>query len=143
MAFLKVGEEPKLKPKKQRLYILNIELPSGMTVVKIGKASGESSKERMLQINGSIFDKFRCTAKISIKRDREVDADMVFKYENILHRFFGNYKYETKHIWDGCTEAFCIPLEDAVIAYELVVDGNVPDFNYELPPSEAQDDVPF
>lgn len=131
MAFIKVGAAP--VPKKQRLYLLDIELPSGMRVTKIGKASGHSSKERMLQINSSIFDKFRCTAKISIKRDREVDADLVFKYENTLHRFFCDYKYNTPHKWDGCTEAFVIPIEDAVTAYELVIEGHEPDFTYTLP----------
>ena len=142
MAFLKVGAEP--KPKKQRLYILDIELPSGMKVVKIGKASGSSSKDRMLQINGSIFDKFRCTAKIAIKRDREVDADHVFRFENTLHKFFSNYQYDTKHKWDGCTECFCVPLEDVVQAYELVVEGVEPDFVYQMPSTkEAEDSLPF
>lgn len=131
MAFLKVGAAT--PPKKQRLYILDIELPSGMRVTKIGKASGASSKERMLQINGSIFDKFRCTAKISIKRDREIDADKVFKYETLLHRFFSDYKYESAHKWDGCTEAFCVPIEDAKAAYDLIIEGNEPDFTYTLP----------
>jgi hypothetical protein len=137
--FLQVGKPPPAK--KQRLYILDIELPSGMRVTKIGKASGHSSKERMLQINSSIFDKFRCTAKIAIKRDREVDAEMVFKYETLLHQFFANYRYETPHKWDGCTEAFVVPLEDAVTAYELIIEGNVPDFLYELPEQVEEPDV--
>ena len=130
MSFLKVGGSPL---KKQRLYLMEIELPSGMVVQKIGKASGPSSKERMLQINSSIFDKFRCTAKIRIKRDREVPADMVFKYESMLHQFFKAYQYESKTRWDGVTECFTIPLEDAVQAYEAVIEGNVPDFTYEMP----------
>ena len=142
MAFLKVGVEP--KQKKQRLYILDIELPSGMKVTKIGKASGNSSKERMLQINGSIFDKLRCTAKISIKRDREVDADMVFRFENTLHRFFANYKYNSKEKWDGVTECFCVPVEDVIQAYELVIEGVEPDFVYQMPDTkEDEDTLPF
>ena len=142
MAFLTVGEAP--KPKKQRLYLLDIELPSGLKLVKIGKASGNSAKERMLQINGSIFDKFRCTAKISIKRDREVDAEHVFTFENTLHKFFCNYKYDTKHKWDGCTECFCVPLEDATQAYELVIEGVEPDFVYQMPDTkEDEDTLPF
>ena len=141
MAFMKVGVAPVAK--KQRLYIMSIELPSGMCVVKIGKASGESSKERMLQINGSIFDKFRCTAKISIKRDREVPADKVFEYETILHRFFADYKYETKHAWDGVTETFVVDMSDVVTAYELVIAGEVPDFTYVVQESEDKDELSF
>lgn len=141
MAFLTVGKEPPAK--KQRLYIMEIELPSGMKVVKIGKASGSSSKERMLQINGSIFDKFRCTAKISIKRDRVVPGEDVFKYETILHNFFCDYQYEHKTKWDGVTECFTVPIEDVVQAYELVIDGVEPAFTYELPGIAHGDGLPF
>ncbi len=145
MAFMKVGGPP---PKsKQRLYLLDIELPSGMKIVKIGKASGNSSKERMLQINSSIFDKHRCTAKISIKRDREVNGDVVFKYETILHRFFSAQRYESKTRWDGITECFVIPLDDAVMAYEAVIEGHEPEHTYELPaklpPDQDPDELPF
>lgn len=140
MSFLKVGKAPS---SKQRLYILDIELPSGMKLVKIGKASGPSAKERMLQINGSIFDKFRCTAKISIKRDREVSSEEVFKMETTLHQYFSTYQYNTPHKWSGCTEAFTIPLADAVMAFEAVIDGQVPDSKYELPGTPMDDDLPF
>lgn len=139
MAFLTVGSAPK---KTQRLYVMDIEMPSGMKVVKIGKASGASSKERMLQINGSIFDKFRYTAKIGIKRDREVPEDVVFKHEAILHRFFNKYQYETKTKFDGSSECFVVPLDDVVQAYEAVIDGMVPDFEYTLPVIE-EDELPF
>lgn len=141
MAFLKVGADPVVK--KQRLYIMDIELPSGMKVVKIGKASGNSAKERMLQINGSIFDKFRYTAKIGIKRDREVPSDKVFKYETILHRFFSNYKYDTKHKFDGSNECYVVPIADVVQAYELVIEGVEPDFTYTMPEIEEEDTLPF
>jgi len=122
---------------------MNIILPSGLTVVKIGKSSGHSSKERMQQINGSIFDKFRTTAMISIKRDREVDTDFVFKYETTLHHFFADYQYNTPHKFDGYSECFVIPLEDAVQAYEAVISGEVPDFKYVLPEKVAEDSPPF
>jgi len=140
MAFLKVGAgAPK---KKQRLYIMEITLPSGMKVTKIGKASGQSSKERMLQINGSIFDKHRCTAMISIKRDREVPADKVFEYETVLHRFFSSYQYEHKTRFDGITECFVVAVDDVVQAYEAVIEGSVPDFLYEAP-EVVEDKLPF
>ena len=140
MAFLTVGDTPKAK---QRLYLLSIEMPSGIILVKIGKASGASSKERMMQINSSIFDKFRCTAKISIKRDREVPDDKVFKYEAILHNFFSDYRYDTPHKFSGSSECFCIPLSEAVQAYEAVIEGQVPDFKYKLPDTIEEDQLPF
>jgi len=114
---------------------MRIELPSGLIVHKFGVASGKSAKERMLQINGSIFDKFRETAKIRIVRDREIPSEDVFKMENTLHRFFKYNRYTTKHTFDGVTECFVLPTnsEDAVQAYEAVIEGNVPDFFYEMP----------
>lgn len=139
--FLKVGGPG---PKQvQRLYLLEITLPSGLVICKIGKASGPSSVTRMMQIVESIYNKFRKTPMIYIKRDREVPDDMVFKYESELHRFFKNYKYETTHKWSGCTEAFCIPLEDAIMAYEAVIEGNVPEHTYVLPKPTLEDELPF
>lgn len=141
MAFLNVGSAPE---KKQRLYIMEITLPTGMRVTKIGKASGSSSKERMLQINSSIFDKYRCTAMISIKRDRSVPADKVFEMESVLHRFFKDYKYKSKKAFSGVTECFVVPLEDVVQAYELVIEGTYPDFTYELVTAEDNEyGLPF
>ena len=140
MAFLKVGNVPK---KKQRLYLMEITLPSGFTVIKLGKASGPSSKERMLQICSSIYDKFRRTPMVYIKRDREVATEDVFKLETILHRFFADYKYETKHKFDGVTECFTIPLEDAQVTFDLVVEGLVPEHTYVLPEPIAEDSLTF
>ncbi len=140
MAFLTVGKE---RPKTRRLYIMDITLPSGMKTVKIGVASGASSKERMLQLVSSIYDKFRTTPMIKIKRDREVPADKVFKYETMLHHYFEDYRYETKHKFDGVTENFCIPLDDAVQAYEAVLDEQVPDHKYIMPEPSTEDQLPF
>jgi len=142
MAFLTVGETP---VKYRRLYLMRIILPSGMVVHKFGVASGNSSKERMLQICGSIFDKFRETPRIKLLRDRKVEADIVFKYENILHRFFSEYRYESKHKFDGITECFVLPDdgEDAIMAYEAVIDSQVPDHDYEAPPKPEDIDLPF
>jgi hypothetical protein len=128
MAFLKVGSEVVLK--KQRLYVMEITLPSGMTVVKVGKASGLSAKERMLQICGSIYDKTRRTPMIKIHRDREVPAEYVFTFETTLHRFFKLRQYKSKLVWDGVSECFVLPLDDVIQAFDLVIEGVVPDFVY-------------
>lgn len=115
----------------------------GMTIIKVGKASGQSSKERMLQICGSIYDRRRSTPMIKIVRDREVPADMVFKYETILLQFFADYQYSSKDKWSGSSECFVIPKEDAIQAYEAVLDGLVPDHTYELPEPEPEDEILF
>lgn len=139
MAFLKVG---KAVQQKQRLYLLEITMPSGLVVCKIGKASGPSSVARMMQIVESIYNTFRKTPMIYKKRDAEVDADKVFQFESCLHRFFKNYRYETKHKWSGCTEAFVIPLADATMAFDAVIGGQTPDHVYEMPKIE-EDKLPF
>ena len=130
MAFLKVGKEPKVKD--QRLYLMRIKLPgpTPVTVMKIGKASGHSSKERMLQINGSIFDKYRETAMIYVCKDKKVPAEKVFEYETMLHKFFAHYRANNNHRFDGYSECFEIDEEVARQAYDAVIDGMVPDFIY-------------
>jgi len=119
-------------------------MPSCMVVHKFGVASGNSSKERMLQICSSIFDKFRCTPKIKLLRDRKVEADKVFKYENILHTYFQDHRYDSPHKFSGVTECFVLPddSEDAIMAYEAVIDDQVPDHTYELRKPEGID-LPF
>ena len=120
MAFLKVGVAPS---KERRLYLMRIKLPSDQTVFKLGVASGRSAKERMLQINGSIFDKYRETAMIKIVRDRKVDADNVFNLETSLHHFFCMYKHSDLYKWDGVTECFTVEQDVAIQAYEAALDG--------------------
>ena len=145
MAFLKVGKKDQ---SKQRLYIMQITMPldedfTGLTVIKIGKTSGVSAKARMLDICSDIYDKFRRTPMIHIARDRQVPSDKVFEYEATLHNFFQNYKYNFKSKWSGHTECFVIPLEDAKMAFEAVIDGQVPDYLYELPEASEEGTVPF
>jgi len=87
----------------------------------------------MMQIVESVYQKFRKTPMVYIKRDREVSGEEVFKMEATLHRFFKNYRYDTPHKFSGSTECFTIPLADGVMAYDAVVSGEVPSFTYELP----------
>jgi len=146
MPFLEVGTAPKVIPKKQRLYLMCIVLKSGLTVIKIGKASGKSSKDRMLQICASIYDVQRTTPAITIKKDTEVPAEDVFKLETTLHRYFADYQYSgNERKWDGKTEMFVIPLDDAIQAYEAVISGLVPECKYVLPeaPVVATSELPF
>jgi hypothetical protein len=137
--FLKVGETPK---NTSRLYMMEITMPLGIHLIKFGKSSGKSSKARVLQICSDIFDKYRTTPMIHLKRDRHIEDDKVFEYETTLHNFFKNYRYTFGKKWDGHTECYVIPLEDALQAYEAVIEGNKPDFTYELIEHE-EDKVPF
>lgn len=138
--FLKVGGPA--PQQKQRLYLMEITLPSGMVVCKVGKASGPSSTSRMMQLVESIYNKFRRTPMVYIKRDKEITDGKVFELETRLHQFFSEYRYESKQKFDGVTECFVVPLSDAVIAFDLVTDGEVPDFKYKLP-SKDEDALPF
>jgi len=135
MAFLQVGI-PHVKDR--RLYCMRI-ITSTDTYYKFGVASGPSSKERMLQIVSSYFDRFRETPKIKIVRDRKVDGDIVFKYETILHKFFIFYQYKGSTPFSGSTELFCVSEDAAIQAYEAVVEGNIPDFQY----CKSEDIIPF
>ena len=115
-----------------RLYIFSIRFESGMEVVKIGKSSGKSSLDRMLQIQRDYFNKYRCTFICRIVRDRECEE--AFKYETALHSFFKEYRYTPKTAFSGSTELFCISLDAAKEAYEYILDNGIDslkDFEYD------------
>ncbi len=108
---------------------------------KFGVASGHSAKERLLQIAGSYYDKHRETPIIKVMRDQKVDPELVFKYETILHRFFGFYQYDShlNKVFDGSTECFTIDKDVAIQAYDAVIGGLEPGFQY----YKDKDKIPF
>lgn len=126
--FLKVGKSP---VKDRRLYCMRIITPDGV-YFKFGIASGHSAKDRMLQIAASYYDVYRETPIIKIMRDRKIDADKVFGYETTLHRFFNYYQFNrsTYRSFDGCTECFLVEIDPALQAFDAVIEGMVPDFEY-------------
>jgi len=129
-----------------RLYLFDIVLPSGMKVVKIGKSSGKSSLDRMLQIQRDYYNKNRSTFICHIKRDRPIEED-VFKYEAELHRFFKDYQYTPKVVFDGSTECFCVYIDAAVEAMEYLLDnglGSLDEFEYDPEVyTPKEDSLPF
>jgi hypothetical protein len=137
MAFLNVGKAP---TKDRRLYCMRIITPE-QVYYKFGVASGHSSKERMLQIAASYYDVHRETPVIKIMRDRKVDADVVFGYENSLHKFFEFYQLcrDLNRPFDGSTECFTVEKDVAIQAYDAVIDGMIPDFKY----YKEEDKLPF
>ena len=137
MAFLSVGKAP---VKDRRLYCMRITTPEEV-YYKFGVASGHSAKERLLQIAGSYFDKYRETPVIKIMRDQKVDPELVFRYETILHKFFAFYKYNQSVYWpfDGSSECFTVDKDVAIQAYDAVMGGMVPGFEY----CKVEDVIPF
>jgi hypothetical protein len=95
----------------------------GRTVVKVGKASGRSAKDRMLQIVGSYFDVYRVTPVVKIKRDRVVED--VFAKEAELHRYFKDKQYVPEKKFSGSTELFDVGLDVVVDKYEEVIGEKV------------------
>jgi len=147
-----IDEEEEYKKDKQnikRLYLFEITFESGMKVVKIGKASGRSSVDRMMQIQRDFFNKCRTTFLCRIRRDRPIDKDLVFKYEAEMHKFFREYQYKAPVEFDGHTECFAIPIEDAIKVYEYLEAGNSLENEpaYQLPYQrgeiEDKDELPF
>jgi hypothetical protein len=136
-SFLKVGKSP---VKDRRLYCMRITTPE-QVYYKFGVASGHSAKERLIQIAASYYDTYRETPVIKLMRDRKVDADFVFKYETTLHRFFAFYKFDShlNRSFDGSTECFSVEIDPALQAYDAVLDGMEPDFEYK----KDEDKIPF
>lgn len=130
---------------QDRVYLLDITFASGMKCIKIGKSSGKSSLDRMLQIQRDYYNKYRVTFICNIKRDRPVDD--AFKVETALHKFFQDYKYTPKIAFDGSTELFVISIEAAVEAYEYILENGVDSLkDYEYDPEvyrEEVDELPF
>lgn len=125
---------------QDRVYLLDITFASGMKCIKIGKSSGKSSLDRMLQIQRDYYNKYRVTFICNIKRDRPVDD--AFKVETALHRFFQDYKYTAKVPFDGSTELFCIYPEAAVEALEYILENGVDSLReYEYDPKVYEEEV--
>lgn len=99
-----------------RLYLMEITVPGIGIAYKIGKSSNHSSKERMLQIVGSMFDVYRETPIIRIVRDRECDD--VFSVETRCHHRLKEWRICVEKKWSGCTECFSVDRETALKVYE-------------------------
>lgn len=115
MAWLKVKKDFE---NVDRLYILEIQI--GETVVyKVGKASGHSCKQRMLQIIGSYFDVYRVTPIIKVVKDKEVSN--VFDKETKCHHALAEWQYTTDKVFSGSTEVFKVDKEKVLEVYNEIV----------------------
>lgn len=104
-----------------RLYLLEILVPGMGLVYKIGKASGKSSKDRMLQIVGSMFDVYRETPIVKIVRDRSCQD--VFTKESACHRELKPHRIKVAKKWSGCTECFSVTKDVAIEVYERILNA--------------------
>lgn len=117
MAFARVRKE---FGDTERLYILEIVVDD-ITVYKVGKASGHSSKKRMLQIVESYFDVYRVTPMIKIVKDREVTE--VFTKETKCHHELKEWQFVPVKKFSGSTELFNVTKEKVLEVYEDVLQG--------------------
>lgn len=115
------GDLKKGKHKEERVYILEMYI-DGLEepIYKIGKASGDSSKKRMLEIIGSYFDIFRVTPIVKIKRDRKTKDALSKEHE--LHIMFEQFKYTPTKKFSGSTELFKgLDLDELIKRYEEII----------------------
>ena len=108
----------------ERLYVLEIVV-DGTVVYKVGKASGHSSKARMLQIIGSYFDAYRVTPVVKIVKDTACTE--VFEKETLCHQELVEYKYVPDKTFSGCTEVFKADKEAVLEVYKRVLEGTKED----------------
>lgn len=109
-----------LEEKKTRLYLFEFEDETGY-YIKCGKSSGSSSEERLLYIITSyIKSSGGCCPSAKILRDVEVTN--VFERENEFHKIFKERRHWPKHSVSGYTEMFSITKEEALEAFDRILD---------------------
>ena len=108
----------------ERLYVLEM-IVDGTVVYKVGKASGHSSKARMLQIVGSYFDAYRVTPVVKIVKDTACTE--VFEKETLCHQELAEYKYVPEKVFSGVTEIFKAEKEAVLEVYKRVLEGTKED----------------
>ena len=104
----------------ERLYVLEMVVDDKV-VYKVGKSSGHSSKQRMLQIIGSYFDAYRVTPVVKIVKDK-VCTD-VFKKETKCHQELTEYKFRAEKVFSGCQELFDIDKEVVLEVYKRILES--------------------
>ena len=104
----------------ERLYVLEMVVDDKV-VYKVGKSSGHSSKQRMLQIIGSYFDAYRDTPVVKIVKDK-VCTD-VFKKETKCHQELAEYKFRAEKVFSGCQELFDVDKEVVLEVYKRILES--------------------
>lgn len=108
-----------LDPSTAIVYLLELDI-DGKTVVKIGMTT-RKIEDRVLEILLSCFKQYREFPRCRPKRFKKtIDA---YGKEQLLLRYFSDYKYTSGKVFGGCQELVDVPLDVVVDAYERVLNG--------------------
>ena len=99
------------------LYLVLFEL-DGKKLVKIGITT-RTIEDRVSEILVGIFKKYREFPYCRPKKFTSV-KDARGK-EQLLHKYFKEFKYYPQHSFSGCTEFFEVDLDIAVEAYKKAI----------------------
>lgn len=103
------------------LYLVHFHL-DGKDLVKIGVTT-RAIEDRVSEILCSIFKKYREFPYCRPKRFKKTSN--IFEKEAILHKYFDKYSYTPTNKFSGSTEFFEVPLDEAVEAYEKLLEGTL------------------
>ena len=101
-----------------RVYILKARFDNAYDgyIYKVGKSSGRSSVDRLMQIQRSFFMSHRYTFFCSIIRDRECQD--AFTVETRLHKLFKGDNFYHGKKFEGSTEFFKCEEDELLRAYD-------------------------
>ena len=106
------------KPSSGILYVLEIELED-ITLVKIGVTCRRKVEERVTEILTSIWKRYRYYPKTYVARYKKVNDP--YGKEKLLHEYFADNLYVTKHPFSGHTEFFTIEVDKVKEVYDRLV----------------------
>lgn len=108
-----------VEDKPNRLYLIEFKDDTGY-YIKCGKSSGSSSEDRLMYIIMSYIKLGHFCPYAKILRDVEVTD--VFLRETAFHRLFKDRRHYPEHSVSGYTEMFSITKEEALEAFDRVLD---------------------
>ncbi len=101
------------------VYLLEIVIED-KTLVKIGITT-RKIEDRVVEILTSCFHAYRRFPSCYPKKYTKTEN--IFSKEAMLHKYFEDRRYTFQKKFQGHTEFFDIPLDEAVDAYERVLKG--------------------
>ena len=117
---MRVTNDVATTEKPTRLYLIEFEDDTGY-YIKCGKSSGSSSDERLIYIITSYVKlSGGCCPYAKILRDVEVTE--VFDREHEFHTKFASRRHYPEHAISGYTEMFSIDKEEALEAFDRILD---------------------
>ncbi len=103
-----------------RVYIFKVKLDSREGYIyKIGKSSGKSSIDRLLQVQRAFFMQYRYITFAAIIRDRPIAN--AFEIETKLHQHFKEKNYYHGKKFDGSHEFFKCDEDDLLREYDSLI----------------------